>query len=378
MVFGPDDPPPEELDALTVGLSPRLNTWEPSMDTCGRRSMDVLAGRTVTRSHLFGGLRPGDHQVLIYGEPYGLLVQLAAGELAIDALRGQAVLGPPLDLAAYIAPSGGRLLTSLGCGKACAYCAFGATYRRLYGRKYGRRERPWPVLAAEIADRVARGEGALAFMADQFLAVDPDENEQLAGLVANMDLPYGVRPVATFTVAPHEVLANRPLIEGLNRVFDARPRLSVDSLDDEALACYQVGFDAAEALMAAACLTELNVPFRLNYIFARPSMTVEALQREFTNLHALARMTRDRPPAEQWLLANDVFTSRLTPMLGAPLWIDGDVAGAADTNPPEMLSRLMDRIVGVLCCEVDGAGLDTPAAPFLAAVEAGLDVLFRN
>jgi hypothetical protein len=181
-------------------------------------------------------------------------------------------------------------------------------------------------------------------------------------------------------VAPREVLANWPLIEGLNRVFDARPTLSIDSLDDEVLARYRVGFNAAEALRAAACLTELNVPFRLNYIFARPGMTVDVLRREFANLHLLARMTRDRPAAEQWLLANDVFTNWLTPMPGAPLWADGDGAGANadDADPPEALRHVIDGIVGVLALQADGAGPHTPAAPFLAAVEGGLDALHRT
>jgi hypothetical protein len=182
-ILAPGDLLPADGHVLSVGLTPCLGTRQHGLDPGRVRPVEVLAGRAVTRAHLHDGLRPGENQVLIYGEPYDLLVRLAAGELAIDALRCRAVLGPLFDVAAYTAPPGGPLLTSLGCEKACAYCAFGATYRRLYGRRFGRRERPWLAMAAEIAERVARGEAALAFMADQFLATDPDQNTQLAGLV---------------------------------------------------------------------------------------------------------------------------------------------------------------------------------------------------
>jgi hypothetical protein len=374
VILAPGDSPP--AGALSVGLTPHLSSREQRAQESDGRPVDVLAGRAVTRAHLHGDLRPGDDQVLIYGEPYSLLVRLTADGGAVDALRGRAVRGPPLDLAAYATPPGEPLLTSLGCGKACAYCPFGAAYRHLYGGGFRRRERPWRTVAAEIVGSVARREAALAFLADQFLAIDPDENTQLARLFAELNLPDGARPLATFTVAPREVLANRPLIASLNRVFAARPTLSIDSLDDAALTRYRVGFDATDALRAAAYLTELEVPFRLNYIFERPGMTVEALRREFANLHALARITRDRPVDEQWLLAQDVFTSRLVPIPDAPLWADG--GGADDGARSDLLGFVMEGIVGVLAGQADGGEPAVTAAPFLAAVEAGLDVLHRK
>ena len=368
--------PPAEPDVLSIGLSPRFSTRDCRAKGAGGRSVDVLAGRAVTQAHLRGALRPGDDQVLIYGEPYALLVRLATGGLAIDGLRGRAVLGPPFDLAAYATPPGGPLLTSLGCVKACAYCGFGATYRHLYPG-FRRRERPWTMVAAEITESVGRGEGAVAFIADQFLAVDPNENAQLVRLAANLNLPGGARPAATFTVAPREVLANQLLVASLNGILETRPTLSIDSLDDVALTSYRVEFEAADALRAASYLTELDVPFRLNYIFARPRMTADALHREFANLHALALITRDRPAADQWLLVKDVFTSRLTPVAGAPLWTDSTGTDADGAGPPELLELVMDGILGVLAREAHDAGTGAPVAPFLAAVEAGLDALHR-
>jgi hypothetical protein len=366
-IRAPGEPAPTGRDVLSVGLSPAFGMRQPPADRAVAPAIDVLAGRAVTRAFLHEGLQPCADQALIYGEPYDLIVRLSTGDARIDELRGQTVRGSSFDVTAYTSPPGGRVLTSLGCVKECAYCSYGANQRLLYGDGFRRRERPWLAVAEEIAEHVAGGGRTVAFLADQFLAVEPDGNRQLARVADNVRLPRGARPVATFTTAPRDVLANRALVARLNDLFEARPTLSIDSLDDGMLARCRVGFDAAEALRAAACLTGLNIPFRLNYIFARPWMTAEALGREFSNLHALALIVRDRPTPDQWLVLNDVFGSRLVPIRGAPLWTGSGETSASDGGTCAELPGVMDRVCAALAEE--------PAAPFLAAVEAALDAL---
>ncbi len=197
----------------------------------------VLAGRKVTLDYIYKTLHPAENEILIYGEPYALIRQLAKNQRLLDQMRGKAVLGSLLDPREYRTPpvitkhaDFASIMTSIGCKKRCGYCSYGATYSRLYPKEFARRSRPWQDLKKEIIDFMEKGINNFILLADQFLSGNPEENQELHSLALHWKSEKIGRPVLFFTVSPIEVLNNKPILESMSHSFHLYPRLSIQAV----------------------------------------------------------------------------------------------------------------------------------------------------
>jgi hypothetical protein len=290
----------------------------------------VLAGRQFTLEYLSGRIHPTPGEVLVYGEPYAFIPYLVDDVSRLETLRGRAVLGTLLDVRRYRtpAPLGADgpvpLMASIGCQKRCGYCSYGSTYARLYGHAFDRRSRPWRDLFQELTAFGRAGRQRFMLLADQLLSRAPAENGELRLLASRWRRLGGTRYSLAFTVAPPEALSNQPVLELLAAAFDIHPALSIDSLDDESLRRFGLSFSVADALDAARVLSDLGVAFRLNYLFIKPGMTLRALEAELNRLLELADIAGSLAPNAQVGLAHDIFSGRLRPTSGAPMWGEVD------------------------------------------------------
>lgn len=340
----------------------------------------VLAGHNITLGYLQKTFLPTENEVLIYGEPYVLITRLAKNPRLFTRLRGKAVFGPLLDPRKYrTAPIITRqvglasIMTSMGCQKRCGYCSYGATYFHLYPDRFTRRSRSWQDVAREIIDLMGEGIGYFSLLADQFLARTLEENQELCSLAQYWKSEEMERPTLIFTVSPVEVLNNMPILEDMSHSFQLYPRLSIDSLDNKTLALFDLGFDASTALEAVKFFAYLKLPFRINYIFVRPGVTIARIREEFSHFASLAAATSYLSPKEKLLLAHDLFSGSLHIMQGSPIaGIKGIREQYKEDLPPELL-KVISRVQNVMQREIDNFRLDNRHDPLITIVEAGIE-----
>jgi hypothetical protein len=335
----------------------------------------VLVGRAVTTEYRLGAASAAGNEILIYGEPYGLLQELAVNEDLVLRSRGLALHGPLFDVRRYRSPrlpAGAdkmSILTSLGCRKKCGYCSHGSNGRFFYGECFQRRPRPGADLLDEMAAGVAAGIRHFVMVADQFLSLDPAENTALFDLTAAWRKEEWGTPVVEFTTSPAEVLSNRQLLAALSCSFRLLPRLSIDNFDARACALLDLEFDTASALASVQVLASLRLPIRVNYLFVRPGATIEGLRHEFSCFEALAEMTSYMGPLERLFLAYDLFTGRLRLTPGAPVCSNPAVHSGYWDALPAVQDRVLNRILAFLnaqlaqCSAQEREGLSRAVAP---------------
>lgn len=366
-------------DALYVILAARAEkeTMLPFLQRF--QGIIVLAGRNFTLEHLQKTLLPAKNEIIIYGEPYVLITRLAKNKRLVNQLQGRAVLGPLLDPREYrtspiITRQAGwvSIMTSIGCQKKCGYCSYGATYSRLYPKGFARRSRPWQDVATEIIDLMGKGTEHFLLLADQFLARAPEENQELRSLAWHWKSQEMRRPTLAFTISPVEVLNNKPILEAMSHSFHLYPRLSIDSLDNNTLALFDLDFDASTALEAVKFFAYLKLPLRINYIFVRPGVTIESIREEFCHFVSLTAATSYLAPQEKILLAHDLFSESLRIMHGAPIARKKGIRERYEEDlPPEFL-KVTSRVQNAMHKEINNFRPDNGHDPLLTIVEAGL------
>lgn len=339
----------------------------------------VLVGRNITLEYLQKTSLPAENEILIYGEPYVLITRLAKNQRLFNQLRGKAVLGPLLDPREYRTPPiitkqarWASIMTSIRCQKRCGYCSYGDTYSRLYPKGFARRSRPWQDVAREIINLMGKGTEHFLLLADQFLARNPEENQELHSLAWHWKSEEMGRPTLAFTVSPVEVLNNKPILEAISHSFHLCPRLSIDSLDNNTLALFDLDFDASTALKALKFLAYLKLPLRINYIFVRPGATIESIREEFSYFVSLAAAASYLTPQQKLLLAYDLFSGSLRIMRGAPIACKKGIRERYEEDlPPEFL-KVISRVQNVMQKEINNLRPDNRGDPLLTIVEAGL------
>lgn len=389
------DAPPAPLLLVVLLPAPDMDVSDLSMrlrDTFGgprERVTVVLAGhgQTLTILGRDAGARPAPHEIVVLGEPQATIARLATETAFLERSLGRVLVGgrpearhfrapPPGDgQAAGLAPDSPAslpVLTSLGCDKRCGYCTMASTRAKLYRGGIPRRPRPWPDLLEELAGFSDRGVDGFQLLADQFLAADPARNRDLAELARRWGSVRTRRPRLTFTVAPGEVVRNKNLLSEMASAFDLRPRLSVDSLDDQTLSLLDLDFDPPAAIEALVFLEGLGLPTRVNYIFVRPGMTAPRLRAELSRLLLVAEATAHLSYREKLVLGHDIFSRRLEVLPGTPVAAKGTSARYEGDLPVEALRvvRAVQEAVGDL---VEGGGRKDH--PLAVAVEAGIRAL---
>jgi hypothetical protein len=310
----------------------------------------LFAGHYITLQYLQGGLQVPENVVLVYGEPYRTVPQLAKDKELLKQSRGTAVLGDLYDQREYVPAPGtystntSLVVTSLGCEKRCGYCTYGATNFRLYGHRFSRRSRPWQDLERELIQLLDRGVDLFQMTASQFLSNDPEQNIEIRSLAYNWDCEANGRPKVAFTVSPLEVLNNRSILKAMSRAFRVYPRLSIDSFDDQALALFDREYDAAAALKAVKFLAALKLPFKVNYIFIRPGIDIARLDNEIAYLKLLASATSYMSSYEKLMLAYDVFSSSLLVYEGAPIAFEKGIRPDYEATLPMEMVAVMASI----------------------------------
>jgi len=339
----------------------------------------VLAGRNLTRQHLRKPLPVAGNEILVYGEPYALISQLARDRKMGDALKGKAILGPLLDPREYRTPpvstrqaGWAAVMTSLGCQKRCAYCSHGVNSSYLYGQQFSRRSRPWQAVREELAQFVTNGITQFVLLADQFLSPDPEKNCDLLSLATHWDSQKLGQPILVFTVSPRDVLSNQSLFEALAHSFQLHPKLSIDSFDNGTLQLLDLDFDAATALEALRFFASLQLHFRINYLFLRPGVTLENLREEFSFFHALDGLVAYLNPYEKLMLAFDLFSGSLRVVSGTPVEKKLGVRARYEGEfPPELLKAVIG-IQGAMEQELHNLPNLRAADPLRAVLNAGL------
>jgi hypothetical protein len=334
----------------------------------------LFAGRQLTYAYLAGQFLPGSEHIMVYGEPFAFLARVAEAPQILDDMRGAAVLGPLFDPREYAHPPAAegaepivRLMTSIGCVRKCGYCPHGVNYAQLYGSAFGRRERPWQKVAAELEELGAAGNRQFCFLADQFLSRTPERNRELNELASHWNAPF--RPTVGFTVAPPEVISNTALLEQMSKAFDLVPVLSIDSLCESTLSRWNMDFGASEALEAVNVFRRLALPLRINYIFFRPGVSRSSLERELEKLRCLASALSYLPPRQQLLIGLDLFSVQLQPVLGAP------AAGVGVRDYDEETIKLFSHVTSCIQAALNAATNELRSAPGLACTGQDANLL---
>jgi hypothetical protein len=337
-----------------------------------RRVPTVFAGRDVTRRHLGQREAPDEHELLLHGEPYAFIARLAGDPLLFEQLRGTAVVGPLLDPRQYRTPSTPLrqglwtpLVTSVGCGRSCPYCADGPMYADLYRERFGRRSRPWRDLARDIVALKRQGGERLLLLADRFLAEDAGENGELRELAANWSRELG-RPALSFTVSTVEVVNNRDTLELLSQHGQLYPRLWVDRLED-----------ATSLLQAVRFFADRRLSVRLSCALAGPGATIEGVREELRTLASLADVMSYLPPEHQILVAHDLFSSRPRILASAPRSAPSAAREGAPRELPGGLLTVMGKARDVMAEELRRVWSGERGAPLRTIVEAALEELER-
>lgn len=344
----------------------------------------VLTGRNVTLEHLQKTVPLAENEILIYGEPYAFIPQLAKKQGLLDQSRGKAILGPLFDPREYRTPPTitrqarwAFIMTSVGCEKRCGYCTYGATHSRLYPKEFARRSRPWQDVEKEIIDFVGEGIDRFSLIAHQFLSGDPEENKELRSLAWHWKPEEMGRPTLVFTISPVEVVNNKSILEAMSHSFRLHPRLSIDSFDNRTLALFDLDFDASTALEAVEFLAYLKLPLRINYILVRPGVTIETVGEEFSHFVSLAAMTSYLTPLQKLLLAHDLFSGSLRIMRDAPIARKKGIRERYEEDlPPEFLKVIL-RVQDAMEEEIDNFRPDSGRAPLLTIVKAGFEEVMR-
>ncbi len=343
----------------------------------------ILAGRAVTLEYLQKKFPLKDNEILIYGEPYALIPDIIKDQKLMERLKGKAILGPLLNPAAYRSPPAVPsqndwvyILTSLGCQKKCGYCTYGATYSHLYSKAFLRRARPWQDIKVEMAYFMSKGIDQFVLLADQFLSKTPQDNLDLLNLSLDWNPEKNGRPMLIFTVSPLEILSNKALFETMSCSFRLYPRYSIDSFDNDTLNLFDLGFNALEAMEALKFLSHLKLPFRINYIFIRPGMTLGGIKKELNFFKSLDNVTFYLDPYEKLLLARDLFSTSLNLMQGSPLMAgDSQMYKQYENDLPREVFKIVSKIQSVMVHEVNKIN-DTyikNGNPLKTIIEAGLD-----
>lgn len=363
------------------------STWKEKDSITDRmdhfKGTKIIAGRAVTLEYLQKKFPIEDNEILIYGEPYALIPRIVKDQKLMERLKGKAVLGPLLDPASYRSPpvvSGQNdwtyIMTSLGCQKRCGYCTYGATYSKLYSEAFVRRSRPWQDIKIEIVDFMSKGIDQFVLLADQFLSKTPQDNLDLLTFSLNWNPEKSGRPMLIFTVSPLEILNNKALFEAMTCSFRLYPRYSIDSFDNDTLNLFDLGFDALEAMEALKFLAHLKLPFRINYIFMRPGMTLDGIKKELNFFKSLDAITFYLNPYEKLLLAQDLFSTSLDLMQGSPLLTDEkQVHKQYENDIPQEIFKIVSKIQKVILLEINKID-DTyikNGNPLKTIIEAGLD-----
>ncbi len=339
----------------------------------------IFAGRHITYKYLQKKFPISENGILIYGEPYALIPFFMKNQELIGQFRGRAVLGPLLDPRAYRTPldsegqkSSALIMTSIGCQKQCGYCAYGTTYSNLYTEKFSRRCRPWQNIEKEIKDFMQEGTDQFILLADQFLSVDPEKNQELYSLVRCWDPEEMGRPTFIFTVSPLEILNNKLILEAMSKSFKIYPRYSIDSFDNRALTLFDLNFDTSDAMEALKFLASLKCPFRINYIFIRPGMTVEKIKEELFYFESLNSMISYMTPYEKLLIAHDLFSVSLDIVPGTSIADkEGIREGYKENLDPKVL-KVITRILNVMGEEIINIRNKGKSDPLLTVINAGL------
>lgn len=369
-------------DTLCVVLSAYYEKKAPFDNPQLFRGTIVIAGRNVTIEYLQGRLRPADNEILIYGEPYTLIRQLAMDQGLVKQLRGKSVLGVLLDPREYCTPpilkaqeGWAYIMTSMGCQKRCGYCSYGTIYSGLYPKDFTRRSRPWKDIEKNIIDLMGEGINSFKLLSDQFLSRNPEENKELYSLAQNWNSYKTGKPIIAFTVSPLEVLNNKITLESMSHSFYLHPRLSIDSFDNNTLDLLDLDFDASTALEALKFLAYLKLPLRINYIFIRPGMTINSIREEFFYFKLVAVVTSYLNFYEKILLIDDFLSNSLGLIQGAPIsHKNGIKERYKEGLPPELLKKIT-KLLNVIQGEIDNLHIKDGSDPLLTVAEAGLNEL---
>ena len=367
-------------DALVLlHITPRTSGW--LSDRPGSRNRtQVLVGHLASVAYLHGELAPGQNEILVYGEPYALVARLAHEPGLLEHYRGSAVLGPLLEPRAYRAPSRASLepgmrpiLTSLGCEKTCGYCSYGSTNITLYGSSFKRRSRSSQQVSQDLIAYMREGNEHFQLVANQFLSQEPGNNQELYDLALHWDVQTDGRPTLAFTLSPSEVLQNRELLSSMSHAFRLYPRLSIDSLDDDALGLLDLNFTMATALESLEFLANLRLPLRLNYLMIYPGLTLNSLTMQLARFLDIARATGYLSARQKLWLALDLFAGCLHVTPGTPLAQKPGISIGYEQDLPHSVLAVLSRAQRAI--EVEMERLDTGDGhdPLLAVINAGLE-----
>jgi hypothetical protein len=245
-------------------------------------------------------------------------------------------------------------------------------YSKLYAKKFSRRSRPWQNIEKEIKDFMREGIDHFILVADQFLSADPDMNQELYSFVQHWSSERIDHPTFMFTVSPIEILNNKPLLESMSKSFKIYPRYSIDSFDNRTLNLFDLNFDASDAMEALRFLASLKCPFRINYIFIRPGITVEKIKEELFYFELLNSLISYMTPYEKLLIAHDLFSVSLDVIPGASI---ADKKGIRDGYEKDLdpgVLTIMTRIQNVMQEEIINIRDKDQSDPLLNIIRAGL------
>lgn len=338
----------------------------------------VFAGRQITLEFLRKRFPVTENEVVIYGEPYVVIREMAKRQELIGELRGKAVLGTLLDLERYRSPPTtnpqmARIMVSQGCQKKCGYCTYGAAYSQLYSEKHLWRSRPFEEIRKDLIDSLNKGVNRIWLMADQLFSRNINDNQALFSLARCWEQRLGDRPKLYFNISPTEVLNNKPILEAMSRSFDIHPRLSVDSFDNSTLDLFDLAHDASTALEAVELLSRLEIPLRINYIFVRPGLTPETIEGELHYFKLVDALTSYLSPQHKLLIAHDLFAGYLRIIPETPIALKIQDAQQYGEKLPLQSFRVISRIQSALDAEIDNFRSHNRGNPLLSVIDAGME-----
>jgi hypothetical protein len=339
----------------------------------------VFAGHQATLGYILGDRQITEDEIVVYGEPFAAITELARQERLVDQMRGNAFLGPLLNLREYRPPATNwkqqthLLLTSLGCQKRCGYCTYGVIYSRLYGANRLWRSRPAHDLHQELTEIVDRGITRIWLAAHQLVSKNGEDNDALLHLTHHWENEQSQRPELCFDLSPTEVLSNKQLLEFMSCSFDIFPRLSVDSFDDDTLDLLDLTHNAAAAMEAVEFLSHLKVSFRINYILIRPGMNLGALRRELRYLREVDTLTSYMTPQHKLLMANDFLWNHLRLHPCMPVVRKLGKNKTYEKDIPARCLRVISRMRELLETKINDFTHQSGKSPLLSVVEAGMN-----
>jgi hypothetical protein len=295
----------------------------------------VLGGWELTfhARHLENTL--GSNEALVCGDPEYTVSTLAKSERPFLGEGLRTITGQLWDPNDYVAPPAEcaagthrRVLWRVGCNRVCGYCPFGYHLRKIYGNGDLIRTRTEGSIIGEVAQCVQSGAEVITLVADQAFHDDPNKNTSFVD-VCGAAARQGRKSVTlNVGLASCDVARNAEIIRKASSSTRLYFRLNVDFTSPRLLTRFNSPSRRESHVEALRICHELDIPFKINYIFAHPLLTSDDVYDlcEFLR-HSVLFFSHNRRPFGHYLF-NDFFLTRL----------DADTVSPAD---PRLRSDLL-------------------------------------